>query len=66
MRVFLIGGTGFVGPALIRQLLARGHDVSFLNRGRTSDVRTSGARQVIADRGDRARLGEAIAATRRT
>ena len=62
MRVFLIGGTGFTGPALVSELLERGHDVTFLHRGKTHDPRTNGAREIIADRKDGSQLTAAIAA----
>ena len=37
MRVFMTGGTGFVGTALSRQLVAQGHEVSILTRNSSSD-----------------------------
>ena len=61
MNVFLIGGTGFTGPPLIRQLLEHGHDVTFLHRGQTHDKRTAGAREIIADRKNLSQLSHAIA-----
>ncbi len=33
MRVLVIGGTGFIGPHIVRRLLDRGHDVTVLHRG---------------------------------
>lgn len=38
MRAYVTGGTGFVGGALIRRLLASGHEVRALVR-RGSDTR---------------------------
>ena len=37
MRVFMTGGTGFVGTTLGRQLVAQGHEVSILTRNSSSD-----------------------------
>ena len=37
MRIFMTGGTGFVGTALVRQLVAQGHEVSILTRNISSD-----------------------------
>ena len=28
MRILVIGGTAFMGPEIVRRLVARGHDVS--------------------------------------
>ncbi|MCU1693528.1 MAG: hypothetical protein JWM64_2619, partial [Frankiales bacterium] len=35
MRLLVLGGTRFVGRALVAESLARGHDVTALNRGST-------------------------------
>jgi nucleoside-diphosphate-sugar epimerase len=35
MRILLIGGTGFIGSHVARQLVAAGHEVTALHRGRT-------------------------------
>jgi nucleoside-diphosphate-sugar epimerase len=53
MRVLVIGGTGFIGPHITRELIRRGHDVTVFHRGRTAVP--PGARQVV---GDRQRLTE--------
>ena len=36
MRVLVVGGTGFVGGAVVRRLLETGHDVTAFHRGETS------------------------------
>jgi len=36
MRLLILGGTQFLGRHLARQALARGHDVTLFNRGRTA------------------------------
>ena len=36
MRLLFLGGTGFLGPHMISQALASGHDVTIFNRGRTT------------------------------
>lgn len=35
MRILILGGTGFIGPALVEVALANGHEVSVFNRGIT-------------------------------
>jgi 2'-hydroxyisoflavone reductase len=35
LRVLILGGTGFIGPHLVRAVLARGHTPVLFNRGRT-------------------------------
>ena len=34
-RILILGGTGFLGPATIEAALARGHQVTMFNRGKT-------------------------------
>ena len=36
LRVLVLGGTGFVGPHVVRAALARGHEVTLFNRGTTN------------------------------
>lgn len=36
-KILFLGGTGFLGPAVIDILLAQGHEVTLFNRGRRSD-----------------------------
>ncbi len=58
MRVLVIGGTGFVGAAVVRRLVDSGHAVAAFHRGESS-----GSAETI--RGDRADLGAHRAALHR-
>ena len=58
MRVLFIGGTGVISTACARLALARGFDLTLLNRGRRSAV--PGARMVVADVSDPAGAGRAL------
>jgi 2'-hydroxyisoflavone reductase len=55
-KILILGGTGFVGPALVRDAIARGHTITLFNRGKTApglfpDVETIlGDRQTELDR----------------
>ena len=42
----MLGGTGFVGPFIVRQLLERGHDVALFHSGRHESPLTSEAHHV--------------------
>jgi 2'-hydroxyisoflavone reductase len=35
-RILILGGTAFLGPQIVRFALARGHEVTLFNRGRTN------------------------------
>jgi nucleoside-diphosphate-sugar epimerase len=50
VRILVIGGTGFVGPPLVRQLAGMGHDVAVLHRG-SSTVELP-AERILGDRRD--------------
>src|SRR5215469_430275 len=47
MKILTIGGTGFIGPYVIRQLQASGNDVTVFHRGNRA---LPGVRQIIGDR----------------
>ena len=36
MDILILGGTGFIGPHMVREALRRGHNVSLFNRGKTN------------------------------
>ncbi|HEU4456708.1 MAG TPA: NAD-dependent epimerase/dehydratase family protein [Longimicrobium sp.] len=50
MQILVIGGTRFIGPAVVRRLIAVGHEVAVLHRGRTRADLPAGAEEVLADR----------------
>src|SRR3954452_19774658 len=50
MRVLVLGGTTFIGPALVRRLVASGHEVAIFHRGRTEAELPSSVKELIGDR----------------
>lgn len=52
MRVLLLGGTGFMGPYVARDLLARGHEVAVFHRGKSTTMLPEGLTQILGDRHD--------------
>jgi uncharacterized protein YbjT (DUF2867 family) len=48
-RVFITGGTGYVGRRLVRALLELGHDVRVLTRAASASRVPAGAAAVIGD-----------------
>ena len=38
MNILILGGTGFIGPHMVREALRRGHSVSLFNRGKTNNT----------------------------
>lgn len=57
MKIIVMGGSGFVGHAIVRALLNAGHSVSVLNRGRRP---VPGTAQLVADRNDPAALSRVL------
>ena len=62
MRTLVLGGSSFVGGRLVSALLAAGHDVSVLNRGRSGSAR-AGVHQLTADRRDMISMTAALGDT---
>lgn len=48
-KLLILGGTGFIGPNMVRYALARGHEVTILTRGR-SQAKVADVEHLIADR----------------
>ena len=65
MRIFLTGGTGYIGAAVLDALVRGGHTVHALvrNAEKASQVQARGAQPVRGDLGNPATCGEAAAAS---
>jgi nucleoside-diphosphate-sugar epimerase len=50
MRVLVIGGTRFIGRAIVTRLLREGHEVTLLNRGLSKDPFGTRVRRLVGDR----------------
>jgi 2'-hydroxyisoflavone reductase len=50
MELLVVGGTAFVGRAIVHDAAARGHTVTVLNRGRTPSDLPDGVERIVADR----------------
>ena len=60
MRVLVIGGTGLISTAVVEHLLARGHAVTMLNRGKTRSRLPSTVTTISCDRRDAQALAHAL------
>jgi nucleoside-diphosphate-sugar epimerase len=52
MKTLVLGGSVFVGKHMVNTLVAAGHDVSVLNRGKTPTSLPKGVKHIVADRTD--------------
>ncbi len=52
LRILILGGTNFIGPHQIEYALARGHDITLFNRGRTNPHLFPDLEKLIGDRND--------------
>lgn len=66
MRIFVAGASGVIGRALVRQLLAAGHEVTGTTRSprRGAALEAAGAQPVVVDAFDRRELMAAVLAAR--
>jgi len=51
LRILILGGTGFLGPACTESALARGHAVTHFNSGRTEERRRQAGRPSVVPTG---------------
>jgi 2'-hydroxyisoflavone reductase len=52
LNILVLGGTGFIGPHLVRHALERGHSLTLFNRGRTNTHLFPEAEKLVGDRND--------------
>ncbi len=52
MRILLIGGTGFIGPHIVRELVRQGHDVTVYSRGISQAPLPEGVGHIAGDRNE--------------
>lgn len=50
MNLLILGGTGFIGPHLVRYAMSRGHKVTIFTRGRADGDLPAGVTRLIGDR----------------
>ncbi len=50
LKVLILGGTGFIGPHMVRALQANGHEVTLFNRGRTNRHLFPDVEKLVGDR----------------
>ena len=51
LKLLILGGSGFIGPHMVRQALDRGHEVSIFNRGKTNPHLFPDIEKLVGDRG---------------
>ena len=50
LKILIMGGTAFIGPAFAEMALARGHELAFFNRGRTNPHLFPQVERITGDR----------------
>ena len=52
LRILVLGGTGFIGPHMVRYAISRGHTVTIFNRGKTNTHLFPNVEKLVGDRND--------------
>lgn len=52
LSILILGGTGFIGPHMVREALRRGHSVTLFNRRRTNNALFPDLETIKGDRAD--------------
>lgn len=60
MRVLVLGGTRFIGPAAVRRLVADGHEVAVFHRGKSDAPLPDTVRHIHGDRAQLADFADAF------
>jgi 2'-hydroxyisoflavone reductase len=50
LKILILGGTAFLGPAIVNDALARGHEITLFNRGRTNPHLYPDLEKIVGDR----------------
>ena len=50
LKILVLGGTAFLGPAIVRHALMRGHEITLFNRGRTNSHLFPDVEKIKGDR----------------
>jgi 2'-hydroxyisoflavone reductase len=50
LRILVLGGTGFIGPHMVRYAMERGHEITLFNRGRSNTHLFPELEKLIGDR----------------
>ncbi|MCZ6499554.1 MAG: NAD-dependent epimerase/dehydratase family protein, partial [Gammaproteobacteria bacterium] len=50
LKILILGGTGYIGPHMVREALRRRHDVTLFNRGKTARTLFRDLELLIGDR----------------
>ena len=50
LKILVLGGTGYIGPHMVREALRRRHDVTLFNRGKTNSTLFRDVELLVGDR----------------